>query len=423
VRPARLDLSLRNGAEAVQSALSVHTETPPLPEAPAEAEAAPATAPVETPPPAPRRRRGPVRLLLSPFKRYLLHARAFLLTPLEAPLDLLRHWLEDRIEPRLGVLEAQLAHTVQAGHQLQQAAIRLEAVADRLQASQREAIGEMWSSVGGRLDEIEVKLRPILPFGDDALAVRLGDGYVLAPTGQPVLLSMLADATTGGFEPGTRKTIQAILGPGMKAADIGANMGLLTMAMARAVGAAGKVWSFEPQDDFRSLLTRSLHLNGLSWVELRPEAAGAKAETRTFNVSSIPGHSSLFELPAEEKPRKVKVKVVRLDDIVPAGTALDLVKIDVEGAELEVLAGMERILDESPEIALIAEYGPSHLARVGIRPADWLRAFEAKGFETFAVNEGERRCYAVGLEHLEGVESVNLVFVRKGGRAVRRLPR
>jgi FkbM family methyltransferase len=424
LRPARLDISLRNAARA-------EIAPEPEPEAPAAAEAAPSAA---EPPPAAAARGGPLRLLLRPFRGLAWRARSFLLAPIEPQLNQIAH--------RTAVLEAIVAGTLdhrtamietiagglahaQAQGRDQVAALdaRLGALAARLEIAQREAVGEMWVSLAGRVDELELKIRPILAFGDDAYAVRLGDGYILAPRDQPILLSMLADATTGGLEPGTRKTIQAILGAGMKAADIGANIGLLSLAMGRAVGPTGKVWSFEPEDAYRSLLTRSLHLNGLAWVELHAEAVGMKRGTQTFNVSSIPGHSSLFALPAEEKPRKVKVQVVRLDDVVPAGTALDLVKIDVEGAELEVLAGMERVLAESPELAIVAEYGPSHLARVGIEPKDWFAAFEACGFEPFAVDEGQGRCYAAGPDELKDVESVNVVFVRRGGRAVRRLPR
>jgi FkbM family methyltransferase len=434
LRPARLDISLRNAARPASPPEAPPTEIEPMAETADAAESEPAAeaAPPE-PSPAPPRRRGPIRRALSPFQGLAHYARAFLTAPLEAPLNVLVHRL-GALEARLAVLESVAADiradTAQANHGLLLAAARsdnlearLDTLGARLETAQREAVGEMWVGVAGRLNELELKLRPILAFGEDAFAVRLGDGYILAPRDQPILLSMLADATTGGLEPGTREVLRAILSPGMTAADIGANIGLLTLAMGRAVGPAGKLWSFEPEDVYRDLLARSLHLNGLAWVELRSEAVGAKAGTRTFNVSAIPGHSSLFELPAEEKPRKVKVKAVRLDDVVPPGVALDLCKIDVEGAELEVLAGMERVLAESPEIALVAEYGPSHLARVGIAPADWFAAFAAKGFEAFAIDEAERRCYAAGPAELAGLLSVNVVFVRRGGRASRRLPR
>ncbi len=428
MRPARLDISLLNAAR------------PAPPEAEIETVAAVAVPP-EPPPPVPPRRRGLVRLVLTPFRSLAWRARSFLLAPIEARLAPLEAGLAilahraavtesivagtlDHRTAMIETLASGAAHTqAQALDGLKGLSTRLDAVAAKLEQRQREAVGEMWSSVGDRLNELELKLRPILAFGEDAYAVRLGDGYILAPRDQPILLSMLADATTGGLEPGSRKVLRALLDPGMQAADVGANIGLLTLAMGRAVGPTGKIWSFEPEDVYRGLLARSLHLNGLSCVELRSEAVGMKRGTQTFNVSSIPGHSSLFALPAEEKPRRVKVQVVRLDDVVPPGTAIDLCKIDVEGAELDVLAGMERVLAESPEIALAAEYGPSHLARVGIAPKDWFAAFESKGFEPFAIHEGEGRCYAAGPDELAEVESVNVVFVRRGGRAVRRLPR
>ena len=100
---------------------------------------------------------------------------------------------------------------------------------------------------------------------------------------------------------------------------------------------------------------------------------------------------------------------------------LDVVKIDVEGAELDVLRGMERILRTSPDIAVVAEYGPSHLARVGLAPDAWFTAFAAHGLQPHLIGEPDGAVSATGAEALAGVESANLVFVRQGGAAAGRL--
>ena len=112
-----------------------------------------------------------------------------------------------------------------------------------------------------------------------------------------------------------------------------------------------------------------------------------------------------------------------LDSVVPAGVALTAVKVDVEGAELDVLRGMGRVIADSPDLAVVAEFGPSHLHRVGIAPQAWFAAFAAHGLEPRLIAEPSGTAMPTSPQALAGVESANLVFVRPGGAADGRLPR
>src|SRR5262249_46294863 len=111
-----------------------------------------------------------------------------------------------------------------------------------------------------------------------------------------------------------------------------------------------------------------------------------------------------------------QVEVVRLDDEMPAGQRVDVAKIDVEGAELDVLCGMARIIAENPGILIIAEYGPSHLVRTGIAPEDWLATFSDKGFEAYVIEEPSGNCVPIQQVDLSDVFSVNIAFVRSTSR-------
>jgi hypothetical protein len=83
---------------------------------------------------------------------------------------------------------------------------------------------------------------------------------------------------------------------------------------------------------------------------------------------------------------------------------------------------MAGLLAANADIAIVAEFGPSHLQRVGIAPQAWFAAFAARGFEAWAIEEATGACRAVTLEDVADVESVNLAFVRPGGSARGRLP-
>lgn len=291
----------------------------------------------------------------------------------------------------------------------------------KLQAGQIEAAR---ASIWRRCDELEIKVRPMIPFDDESWAVRLMDGYVMIPRAEPMFSVMVVNAGSGGLEPGTRRVLRSLIEPGMTVADVGANVGLLTIACALAAEPTGRVHAFEPEAGPRSQLAKMVKLNGLHWVEIHDCALGAKSERRPFHVSSVIGHSSLYPLPQVEvaQGRDEMVSVMALDDVLPPGSALDVVKIDVEGAELDVLAGMGRLLAENADLAIVAEFGPSHLRRVGIDPVGWFDAFAAQRFEIWAIDEPSGVCRPVRPQDVADVESVNLAFVRPGGKARARLP-
>lgn len=307
------------------------------------------------------------------------------------------------------------AHAARQGALIGHLDSRIEAIGPRIDA--------LAGLFGPRFDEIELKTRPLIDYDADTIAVRLGDGYVMAPRDQPLFTLMLADATTGGLEPGTRRALKKLIAPGMSVADVGANVGLLTLVCARSTGHTGWVWAFEPELGPRTLASKMAAANGLSWVDLRDTAVGARSGTLTFNVSPIIGHSSLYALPGDEQKaaRKVKVKVVTLDEAIGPDTKLDVVKIDVEGAELDVLEGMAGLLKANKDLAIIAEYGPSHLERVGITPAAWFKAFTSKGYKAYAIAEPTGLVSPCDPSGLKDVESVNIAFVKPGGAAAKRL--
>lgn len=273
---------------------------------------------------------------------------------------------------------------------------------------------------GPRFDELEIKQRPLIAYDDESMAIRMRDGYVMAPRHLPTFVTMLANATSRGLEPGTGDVLRRLIQPGMVVADVGANIGLLTLVMAWATGPSGRVIAFEPEAVPRSNLEKMKHLNGLSWVEVRDQAVGESAGRLTFHVSDIIGHSSLYALPDAEEARTVEVEVVRLDDVAPA-KRLDVVKIDVEGAELDVLAGMKGVIAKNPDLAILAEFGPEHLARVGQTPAQWFKAFGDAGFTPYMIDETHGACVKTNAKAAAKVVSANIAFVRAGGDAEKRL--
>lgn len=454
MRPARLDLAI--GA-AMRAPADVTDATAQGPAAPA-----PPAAPAGPPP---RRRFGLVRRLLAPVlspvahyaRRYLqasvehelrqtqgqinvlageLHATQARLDHTQSLLHLLLQQQQaaalaaeatsahlTRIEGHFGRLEAPLARIEGHSARAEDHGIRIEGLTHQLETlghRTHDDLARLPGLFGPRFDELEIKARPLIHYDADSTAIRMRDGYVLAPTALPTFVTSLANATSRGLEPGTGEVLRRLIRPGMVVADVGANIGLLTLVMAWATGPSGQVIAFEPEAVPRANLEKMRHLNGLSWVEVRDQAVGARAGQLTFHVSDIIGHSSLYALPETEGSREIQVEVVRLDAVAPKGR-MDVVKIDVEGAELDVLAGMSGLIANNKDLAIVAEFGPEHLKRVGQTPAQWFKAFADAGFKAYIIDEATGAAEPTNAKAAAKVVSANIAFARAGGDAEKRL--
>jgi FkbM family methyltransferase len=163
--------------------------------------------------------------------------------------------------------------------------------------------------------------------------------------------NMLQVVSGGVYEPVIGSLIKRLLSPGDVAVDGGAFIGLHTLTMAGAVGPSGKVHSFEPAPDSREFLYRNVTLNSLNCVQIHAEALGrSDRQAVLFSHRTCTRNSLEFRAGADP----VQVNEVALDHCVQG--AVRLIKLDLEGHELEAIAGMKRILSENPGIQLIVEW-------------------------------------------------------------------
>lgn len=222
---------------------------------------------------------------------------------------------------------------------------------------------------------------------------------------------------TGELERGTRLLIDRILKPGDVFVDAGANIGMHTLAAARAVGEKGRIFAFEPFPATHDLLRKTVWMNGFSsMVETYQVAVSNRTGSEALHLGSTSGHHSLYPLPSSGLPAMapVEVPLMRIDDVVGHDIKVDLIKIDVEGAELEVVEGAASAIARNPEIALIVEFGISHLRRTEHMTADWLRQFHDLGLTYNAIDPETGAISEISLSELESSFSTNLLFSRPG---------
>jgi FkbM family methyltransferase len=379
--------------------------------------------------------RGVFRAAKPVLRPVAIRARAFLLATLEEELRRSRERIDAigreaeaaATSAQAGARFAEAAATsAQAGATFAEAAATsaqagatfAEAAATSAQAGATFAKAAATSAQAAASASEAAARRVAVACGPDKVLVRTDVGYILCSAADLGTLAMLIES--GGIERGTRLLIQRLIGPGDVFVDVGANLGLHTLAAARAMGGRGRIYAFEPFGQTASLLRESVLINGFaSIVEVREEAASDHAGRQPLFVGVVSGHHSLFPLimPTGRDATSVEVSLARLDDALADAPPVTLVKIDAEGAELEVLEGATSIVQGNPEIALIVEFGPSHLGRAGHSVREWFARFEGLGLAFREIDEETGRLSERAIETLAEVQSVNLLFARPGAHA------
>ena len=172
--------------------------------------------------------------------------------------------------------------------------------------------------------------------------------------------------------------IKRLLRPGDVYVDVGASIGYFVAVAARCVGPAGRVYAYEPQPYHCQILERNISANALGNVTVRPVACWSSAGTAELHnfEGTRPTHASLGLRPDKSVATTMTVPTVRIDDeITPP---VRLIKIDVEGAEREMLRGAQRLVSTKPRPHLILELNPKTAAGFGydtLEVVDWLGQF------------------------------------------------
>ena len=168
-------------------------------------------------------------------------------------------------------------------------------------------------------------------------------------------------------DPGEITFLLRRLSPGQTAVDIGAHKGAYSLWMRKAVGGSGRVFSFEPQPELADYLREINHICGFTRVTVEncglSDACGKKT-LRIPSLSDSPG-ATLQSNPALQAHRALNIRVDTLDHYFADNAArpIRLIKCDVEGHELEVFRGGERILREDNPLLLFECESRHHAGR------------------------------------------------------------
>lgn len=172
----------------------------------------------------------------------------------------------------------------------------------------------------------------------------------------------------GHYEPEVTAAVRQLLSPGGVFVDVGANEGWFSIVAATEVGPDGMVLAVEPQDRIVPVILRNAYLNEMPWIRVAPVALGAGRGRATIRLtpSLNSGASSLVNSARSAFWPRQNVMVTPFDDLcrVYGLDFVDLVKIDVEGFELEALRGAEESLRANRIGAVIVETHARQLRRM-----------------------------------------------------------
>ncbi len=210
----------------------------------------------------------------------------------------------------------------------------------------------------GRL--VKLFFEPVLPRNPASFVAELPTGGVVELRSDEAIGYMMLSC--GAFEPAEAAWLCRHAAAGATAIDVGANVGVLTVQLANAVGARGRVIACEPVDSTVERLKRNIELNGLNNVEVLETAIGASDGIVDLHIGTDPAsHSTVEVLDMWRTPETIHVSLTTLDSIWCERNKpnVSVLKVDVEGGELNVLDGARRMLGEARP-CLLVETRPPH---------------------------------------------------------------
>ena len=204
----------------------------------------------------------------------------------------------------------------------------------------------------------------------------LAQGLRLSLAHIPISHAHAGLLASGLLELSVQQAMKRLLAHGDVFYDVGANVGFFALAGARLVGPAGAVYAFEPVPENAAAIRASAELNGLANVEVVAKAVGrATGRDRLLLVEDLSWSHLESRGLHPLATGTLEIETVAIDDLVADGRLRppQLVKIDVEGAEIDVLEGMRKTMEE---------HRPAIVCELHDTAAAFIETMEALGYAT-----------------------------------------
>ena len=207
--------------------------------------------------------------------------------------------------------------------------------------------------------------------------LQIGEATIVLNPNDPVVSGAL---NFGVYEKAETKFFQTACHSGMTFLDVGANIGYYTALATRAVGPNGKVIALEPDPESFQYLEQTIAANAVGNVQAFPIAASDVPATLPLYIShDNRGDNRLYQ-PGVDWP-KIEVEARPIDALLAENDieTLDLIKIDVQGYEPKVVAGLSETIRRSPKLTLLTEFWPKGIRDAGGEARNFLQSLRDLG--------------------------------------------
>jgi FkbM family methyltransferase len=227
----------------------------------------------------------------------------------------------------------------------------------------------------------------------------------------------------------TTKLFKEVVKEGDVVVDLGANLGYFTLLAAKLAGKRGKVYSFEPEPRNYNYLLKNIELNGYDNVFAIPKAVSDRSgKVKLYVCPYDSGHHTINQYDGikaykpdftDDKKDFVEVETVTLDEFFEGmKQSISVIKMDVEGAEMLALSGMDRVIRDSKNMKMFVEFFPLLIKEMGGSPEEFIcRLLEDYHLSIFII-EGDYSVpsYAPNKGYLKINNAAELMNLFKGER-------
>ena len=225
----------------------------------------------------------------------------------------------------------------------------------------------------------------------------------------------------GAFENRELEIFRSAVGTGMTIVDIGANIGLYTVIASHRVGPNGKIFAYEPEKENYAILVKNIRLNQRHNSIALQVALSDKIEKRNLYLAEDnKGHHSF----AKDSSANIPVSVITdtLDHSLEkyGSPIVDIIKMDIEGAEPLALKGMAQTITRNSDIIIFTEIYPNAIRRLGQNPLDFLALLAEFSLSIWIIDENiskparlKPEDFSSYIEHFPKGESFHNLYVSK----------
>lgn len=208
------------------------------------------------------------------------------------------------------------------------------------------------------------------------------------------------------YEPRTRRVFEQIVKRGMAVVDVGAHIGYYSLLAAKLAGKDGRVWAFEPDPAYYTLLKKNIEVNGLSAIIDPFILAVGNIEKKTTLFLGKSTGSGVFKTPDITGQTSI-TDITSLDKFFADRDwpPVHVIKMDIEGSEKMALEGMGELLRRNRDLKLIIEFNPYFLENAGTSGEDLLVLLAEFGLNRISILSQEAKVYRIpqDIQHLLGL--------------------